>query len=491
MKPVNIYTLTRITDSKNLERLERQMSGRGSFLKIKEWETKGLKRFSEKLDEYMVDAWDLEFFYSFTMPKLGKEFDLLRVDEESVVNVELKSGNVTDEAIQKQLAQNRYYLATLGKNMYFYTFLSEEDRLLRLSNSGHLVESTWDELATVLARQTDCYRGDIEDLFKEDKYLISPLTDPGRFLRQEYFLTFQQKDIKKTILRNMDKEGMLVQGFTGLPGTGKTILLYDIAMELSKWERVCVFHFGSHARELEELDERLKRIDFYYCEAGSRIDVNGDYYAILVDEGHRIDKEALQQIRDLSIRWKAPIIFSYDSEEAVAPEERDGYGAALIESIPGFVKFNLTNRIRLNTELSAFIRCVMRVTGNHRREYPSVMVAYASDADEAKKIVSNFQKEDYIYIYDKTVNPLNATDGEEVIEASRATCKEFDNVLMLMDDSFVYTSDGYLRAVTEGDDRDFRVKNIFHGLSRAKEKVALVVLNNEQVFDVLLSILQK
>ncbi|MBP5660041.1 MAG: hypothetical protein J6X08_01770, partial [Lachnospiraceae bacterium] len=290
---------------------------------------------------------------------------------------------------------------------------------------------------------------------------------------------------------NMDKEGMLVQGFTGLPGTGKTILLYDIAMELSRWERVCVFHFGSHERELEELDERLKRIDFYYCEAGSRIDVNGDYYAILVDEGHRIDKEALQQIRDFSIRWKAPIIFSYDSEEAVAPEERDGYGAALIESIPGFVKFNLTNRIRLNTELSAFIRCVMRVTGNHRREYPSVMVAYASDTDEAAKIVSNFQKEDYIYIYDKTVNPLNAVDGKEAIEAGQATCKEFDNVLMLMDDSFVYTPDGYLRAVTEGDDRDFRVKNIFHGLSRAKEKVALVVLSNEQVFDVLLSILQK
>ena len=87
----------------------------------------------------MENAPALNFYYSFVMPKLGKEFDLLRVNEEYVVNVELKSGNVSDETIRKQLLQNRYYLATLGKNMYFYTFISGVDRLVRLSNSGRLV----------------------------------------------------------------------------------------------------------------------------------------------------------------------------------------------------------------------------------------------------------------------------------------------------------------------------------------------------------------
>ena len=51
------------------------------------------------------------------LPQLGREFDLLRVGGDCVINVELKSGNVTDETIQKQLLQNRYYLATLGKPM--------------------------------------------------------------------------------------------------------------------------------------------------------------------------------------------------------------------------------------------------------------------------------------------------------------------------------------------------------------------------------------
>ena len=61
----------------------------------------------------------------------------------------------------------------------------------------------------------------------------------------------------------------------------------------------------------------------------------------------------------------------------------------------------------------------------------------------------------------------------------------------MMDDSFIYGDDGYLRSkVSKGAD-DFRVKNIFHGLSRAKERLALVVLGNKQVFDALLWILQK
>ena len=127
MKPINIYALTRIDNPAHLERLERQMSARRRYLKIKNWEIEGLRSFSEHLNVHMSDANELNFYYSFTMPKLGKEFDLLRVNDDFVVDVELKSGNVTDEVVKKQLVQNKYYLSTLGKNMYFYTFISRQN----------------------------------------------------------------------------------------------------------------------------------------------------------------------------------------------------------------------------------------------------------------------------------------------------------------------------------------------------------------------------
>ena len=48
--------------------------------------------------------------------------------------MELKSGEVTDEAIRKQLLQNRYYLAPLGRTIRSYTYISSQDRLVRLTN---------------------------------------------------------------------------------------------------------------------------------------------------------------------------------------------------------------------------------------------------------------------------------------------------------------------------------------------------------------------
>lgn len=498
MKPINIYALTRLNDSMRLERLERQMSQRNRFLKIKQWEIEGLRAFCAGISGVMENASELNFYYSFTMPKLGKEFDLLRINDDIVVNVELKSGDVTDEVIQKQLIKNRYYLATLGKNMYFYTYIDRTDRLVRLSNSGRLVESRWEELAVVLSRQKDCYNGNIEELFKEDRYLISPLTDPGRFLRGEYFLTSQQRDIEKKILKNIrnsidnNKSGsdcISVQGFTGLPGTGKTILLYDIAMQLSWSKKVCVFHFGAWENELEQLNERLKRIDFYYCNSGERISVNSRYSAILVDEGHRIDKKALDDILELADEWMAPVVISYDREDSIAKEERIMYGAELIEAVPGYVRYQLTNRIRMNSELSSFVSSLMcSGRGNHRREYPSVSVVYASNRSEANTLLKNYENEGYVYIHN---SHSSTEDSHRRMEIYEAACKEFDRVVMEIDESYIYDEYGYLRRAESDSHDDFRIRNLFHGLSRAKKNIAVVVLKNVEVFDVLLYILQR
>lgn len=474
MKPINIYALTRLDDPLTQQRLERQMSRRKHYLKIKEWEIQDLKAFSAKLEAVEERVYEMEFFYSFVMPKLGKEFDLLRVNADYVVNVELKSGDVPDEVIQKQLLQNRHYLGTLGRTIYSYTYVSSRDRLVRLSGSGRLVEAHWEELAEVLHRQDNCYDGDIEELFKEDKYLISPLTDPGRFLRQEYFLTSQQKDIKKHILKKIQQnvrgeQTVSVQGFTGLPGTGKTILLYDIAMQLSWREKVCVLHFGSWVKELEQLDERLKRIDFFDRRMLEKWRSVGRYAAICVDEGHRIEASVLQEVLKCAEEWKAPVIFSYDREDAVSPMERTQDGARLIEGIPGYVSYQLTNRIRVNSELSAFIGCVMYVkNGNHRREYPSVALSYGNNRMEAERLLQNYEAEGYVYIRD-------------AVEVAR---KEFDRVVMVLDDRFRYDEAGYLRSENEA------VRNLFHGMSRAKQRVALVIQDNQTVFETILGIVQ-
>ena len=67
------------------------------------------------------------------MPKLGKEFDLLRISEDTIINIELKSDAIPDERIKKQLLQSRYYLSYLGKDIRSYTYISKQNRLVRLT----------------------------------------------------------------------------------------------------------------------------------------------------------------------------------------------------------------------------------------------------------------------------------------------------------------------------------------------------------------------
>ena len=62
MKPVNIYALTRITDPERLAKLDRQLSQRSRFLKIKEWEIEGLKAFTDNIAPFLTNGPELSFF---------------------------------------------------------------------------------------------------------------------------------------------------------------------------------------------------------------------------------------------------------------------------------------------------------------------------------------------------------------------------------------------------------------------------------------------
>jgi len=486
MKPVNIYTLTRVEKEENISRLEKQMSKREHILPVKKWEVDSLRTLLDKLSLRMEKTYDLEMFYSFKIPKLGKEFDLLSISDETVINIELKSNDVGDESIGKQLTLNRYYLATLGKTIKSYTYVSNTDRLVRLSNSGRVIEADWDRLCEDLQAQRTkekMYDGDIEELFSEEKYLISPLTDPERFLRQDYFLTSQQKDIERNIFKNIDAQ-VKYQGFTGLPGTGKTLLLYDLAMRFTWKDRACVIHCGSYPEELVQLNDRLKRIDF--CRARD-IDSKTDFSAyrtILVDEGHRMTEELLKTVKTAQEKYDIPVVFSYDTEEAISPYERISNIVYSIEVLEGFIVYRLTNRIRTNAELSSFIHCLMQPTLRyHKKEYPSVSVAYANNSREADILIKSYIDKGYIYI---------CRDN-----AQMATCREFEGVVMFMDNDFYYDENGYLRAEKatpvdpEGVKSESRVRQLYHGLSRGKNKIALVVMENENVFDRILQILQE
>lgn len=97
MKSVSVYAITRQQNMEQLQKLERQLSGREHFLRLREWELDSMRALVKQLELHMQKVSALRFFYSFQIPRLGKEFDLIQIKDEHIVNIELKSGAVSDE----------------------------------------------------------------------------------------------------------------------------------------------------------------------------------------------------------------------------------------------------------------------------------------------------------------------------------------------------------------------------------------------------------
>ena len=455
MKSISIYTVTRNQNIECVQKLERQLSGRTYFLKMREWELESMKALVRKLEVHMQDIHALRFFYSFQVPRLGKEFDLLQIKDDQIVNIELKSGKVSDEAVRKQLLQNRYYLSVQGKLIQSYTYISSQERLVRLNNHDHIVEADWDQLCLALQRQSKDYEGDIEDLFQAEMYLFSPLTEPERFLNKEYFLTSQQKDIERRILDKIRKVKSGYFWFSGLPGTGKTLLLYDIAMKLSVHQKVCMIHCGETGKEWKILHDRLLRIAFLSDSQLKECPDLKEYSAILVDEAHLLAVDELHRILKLS--EKHPVIFSSDDEDMISDEEMDRTMIREIEHLPDIQSFHLTNRIRTNAELSSFIQNMMHLPEKRTvRYYPHIQVVYANDDEEACILLKGYQ----------------------------------DQLVFIIDKRYYYDEKGYLREQRQKQQKPTAVRMLFHRLNEAREEFAIIVKGNEAVYEVLLELLQ-
>lgn len=465
MKSVSIYALTRKQNLSNLSRLECHLSERDRPLKVRAWEINSMRALVDQLEKYMPEVYRLRLFYSFQILRLGKEFDLLQVKENQIVNIELKSGAVSEDAIRRQLIQNRYYLSILGRPVRSYTYISSQNRLVRLTNHDHIVEAEWEQLCAELQEKSADFSGDLEDLFQAEWYLISPLTQPERFLKKEYFLTAQQKDIERQILKSIRIKRGGYYHFSGLPGTGKTLLLYDIAMKLSGRQMVCIIHCGASGQEWKRLHERLRRIVWVsdsQITAEMRLD---EYGTVLVDEAHLLDKETLENIVEAA--GKRPVIFTSDCEDQLSPEEVGQSVKLGIAKLPEIQTFRLTNRIRTNEEISSFVQNMMHIPDyKSGRRFPHVTVFYANDDQEAANLIQDAKKQGYQHLLES-----------EVAE------KAYDSVAIILDGNYFYDSKKYLRS------KKRTVRNLFHQLNSAKEKLMLIVKDNEPFYAMLLGLL--
>lgn len=330
MRSINIFSLSRITYPPIFSSYEKQLSQREEPLKnVKANELESLRILVYQLsyilsgggNENNIDLFE-HFYYSFSIEKISKEFDLLRLAKNYIINIELKSQMIAEEKIKKQLDQNCYYLQAVNRSVHAYTYVSNENLLFYRQDDGELVQTSLESLVADLRGQCDFYDGKIDDLFCASQYLISPMNTPQKFLDEEYFLTGQQEEIKSKIIGMALKGEPLTIGITGNPGTGKTLLIYDLAKSVSLvFGKVCVIHCGTMPPGLHYLNSQLLNIDIIPAKQTTSYLTTSKYSFVFIDESQRIWMNQFNYILTQAKLNGISVVFSYDPNQILSTRE--------------------------------------------------------------------------------------------------------------------------------------------------------------------------
>ena len=429
------------------------------------------------------------FFVGYIIPQIGKEFDLLRFNKTNVVNIELKS-KASEEKILKQLKRNRYYLHFLDRDVSLFTYVQETEKLYMLDKE-QLTLVSFDNLYKELIKDCDEF-DDINKLFNPSNYLISPFNSTKKFMEEEYFLTEHQEEIRTNVMKDVETSRAEFMALTGAAGTGKTLLTYDIAKELrNKGKRVLIVHcaqLNSGQRILQN------NYEWDICMAKTIKDTDlTQYDIIIVDEAQRIYQAQFNDIKVNAEEKKIKCIFSFDEKQYLHNDEKSRNMAGQISAILTQPIYKLTDKIRTNKEIASFIKPLFDCNEKlSNLKYANIDLCYCSQKQEVILLSRHLQEKGWkIPKYTPGTISTFCYEGYGTAEeesAHEVIGQEFDKVVAIIDNNFGYDEGGKLIA----NNRYYSQRQMLYQiLTRTRQKLYVIILNNEPMLKRCLEILKR
>lgn len=453
-------------------------------------EIDGLNKLCEFLKNITYEHHIFENYYiNYKIPQIGKEFDLLRIGENSVVNIELKSQENEDK-ILKQLKRNYYYISFLQKEIHCFTFVSENKRFYYYNNNKLEVATAENIMETI--KQIKDIECDIDGLFVPNNYLVSPFNDTERFLKDEYFLTEQQEKIKNEILITIKNNNSKIFSIAGKAGTGKTLLTYDIAKTLIKQQyKVIIIHCASSNAGIEQLKQNKWDITTIKSFQTKQHDAD----ILIFDESQRL---SVTQVKN-SMDNNKILLFSHDINQKLNRTNEAEKVVRLIEEKSSY-SYELTDKIRTNKEIASFIGKFFDLSTINRDkmsrdDYKHVSLYYAKDNLDACQYIKYIQTKNWEYIYltssiSNTSDKLRNVTFSSTQSAHKVIGQEFDNVAVVVTQDFYYNGNKKLSYK----DKNYHynpLETLFQAVTRTRNKLKIVIIDNPVVYMHCLNIILK
>lgn len=471
-QPVNLYQVTRCTELPAFIAELKYLSGNDT-VKVKSKEIDSMKILADALYSHGVAVSEMDGFVISASFRFGKEFDLLKINDSACLNIELKSSlqayspEQAQEKISSQLRKNKHYLSVLGKELYFYTVVTDSMKCYHLTEQDTFTEVSFSEIVKAVKQFFGNYLSDIESLFRPSEYLVSPLNHSGKFLNHAYFLTHDQEEKKKEILSKMRSESVLL-GLTGEAGTGKTLMLYDIARELAQDSKVLVIHCAAELPVgLSAIGHAVPNLSIFRpkdLQNQNLSDFLEQYQYILTDETQR--DNLIQEIYHIIRKTNKSAFLSFDSRQTLSiHEERQHIAEWAFQHCDKL--YTLKNTIRTNAEIMHFIRKLHNLNYHIPAQVQSalsqhVRICYAETGLESDNFLDYYRlpkNGGYVYI-----SPDSCYD---------VIGQEFDNVMLILNQLFYYDSNQKLCAYDNQERLTMHM--LYQALTRARDRLVLIV----------------
>ena len=493
MRNINILSIIEAYRKLSNTLFQKLMNSYGITSGIKNYELNGIESFVDELLQANNNISIVNRYYlGYSIPQIGKEFDLLRFGHNYICNIEIKTES-SIEKILKQQQKNKYYLSFLDKPLHIYTFISNENKLYKLvirNNGDEIEEITFNELCNILMSQEVVTFNNIDDLFNPSDYLVSPFNSPEKFMSEGYFLTVQQEQIYKEIQTKLSDTATNFIALTGGAGTGKTLLTYHIAKEtIQRGKKVLILHCAPLNSGHQILMDEYNWSIYMPKYAPNTI----DFDLIIIDEAQRMypyqfDKY-IKEVRTLNKKC----IFSYDEKQYLRDNEKQYHTKERIEKELLCTPYKLTDKIRTNKEIAYFIRQLFNIKKNIPNiDYTNIELTYCKDCYSAKLLLQELLERGW-----KTPNYTPGTRSffhyeaylsNDTESAHSVVGQEFNNVVVVIDESFKYNSQGDLIA----DNTYYSQRQMLYQIiTRTRKKLHIVIINNEVMLNRCIDILSK